>query len=247
MRTVVVACVLWAGLARGADGRGYEPLGDGARRTYETTSSLSERVRFTYDVVHQKTAALPDGAERVVAHLQAANWVAGEAVERDEQWVREPRGVFTFNGKSDATAATDWGPTPLLPAAPELEQTDHVWHFDGERALPFALGMLGLLERNPAPVTTSGEFHTLEIGPVHTPAGDFPRAVQVSSIERAHMSLRADQMIDLLMRCRRWYVDGVGPVREVIEFPDFDTLGRLTTELTAYSGLTPVGGGGHTT
>ena len=148
---VFVSAVLWASVALGADGRGYEPLGNGARRAYETSSTFAAQMHFAYDVVHQKTSSLPDGAERIEARFHSDAWAAGPGQERIEEWVREPRGLFTPNPLGVVGVATEWGPTPLLPAAPELEQTDCVWHFDGERPLPFALGLLGFLERNPLP------------------------------------------------------------------------------------------------
>jgi hypothetical protein len=238
LRIIFVLLAVGGG-ARGVGLTAYEPLSGHARRSYQSTTTLSPEIHFTFDLRLQDTAALPDGAQRLTVGLRSGPWYGGLPAERAETWIREPGGLFTPH----AVGSTEWGPTVLLPAAPELRQPDHVWHYEGLRPLPFAFGMFGWLGRNPDPVPTSGVYHVLGREELQTPAGTFAQALQVAGVERTSFAVHEGQVEDVLLRCRRWYVPGIGLACEVIEFLDYGNLGRLTTELTSFEGLTAESGG----
>ena len=220
-----------------ADVSPYLPFKAGARLTYRTTTSLDADARLQWETSLRRAEELDGGAERVVLRSAARFWVSGRPLEREETLVREPRGLFS----GEANGA--YGPTPLLPAAPELERADAIWVYEGRRSLPFPLAVLNLLRHNDGPVRTTGRYHVLNLAPLETAAGRFGQAVQVTGVERVTMALRGEQPEDVMLRCRRWYVRGLGLAREVVEFAEYPSLGRLTTELVAYVGLTPAEAG----
>lgn len=231
--TVWLAACLWLSCGHAAQLAPYLPNAVGSRLSYRTTTTLDPQVRLNWDLNVLKVEDLADGAERVTLRARAGLTVDGEAVAREEALVRESRGVF-----SDG-ADGDWGPAPLLLAAPELEQADAVWSYEGRRPLPFALAVLRLLRKNDGPVAASGHYHVLNLSPVEVPAGNYPRAVQVTGVEQVQLALRGDRPEPVMLRSRRWYVRGLGLVRELVEFAEYPSLGRLTTELTSFAGLRP--------
>ncbi|MBI5834028.1 MAG: hypothetical protein HZB16_17175 [Armatimonadetes bacterium] len=221
----------------------YEPLAadtakTGARRTYESRSSvLPERV-VQWQSQFFSSLDLPDGSRQVTLKTSATGSVVWPPA-RNEVYVLDPRGLYTPSSATDPPDPTEYGPTALLAAQPELQRLDHVWRFEGRRVVPFSFTVLMLTARNMDPVAMSARYHVLSIGPLETPTETFPSAVQVAGVERVALNLGELLNDDVLVRCRRWYVRGIGLVQEALEFPSYPSLGRLTTVLTSHPGLSP--------
>lgn len=243
----VLGLLLLVGLAGSAGAvsplLAYEPLAadtarTGAMRVYESRSTvLPERV-VSWQAQYFSSLDLPDGSRQVTLKTAATGSVVWPPA-RNEVFVLDPRGLYTPNSTTDPPDPTEYGPTALLAAQPELQRLDHVWRYEGKRAVPFSFTVLMLTARNMDPVATSGRYHVLSIGPLETPAGAFPTAVQVAGVERLALNLGDLLSDEVLLRCRRWYVRGIGLVQEALEFPSYPSLGRLTTVLTSHPGLKP--------
>lgn len=236
----MLVLVLGAAVARaetaGATVNAYYPLAGGMRLQYLTRSSLDNRATLTWSVTHQRTTAGPEAAEVVWVKSLASRWRRGQPVQREEHYLREERGVFT-PAEDDAES---YGPRYLLPPEDDLV-ADAVWVYAGLRAIPFAFHLLGLVRNNDLPVPTSGRYHVLDVAPLATPAAEFQAACQVTGIERLTIPVLKPEPEDVLLRCRRFYVKGLGLVREDLEFLDMPRLGALTTELTGWENATPEG------
>ncbi len=221
----------------------YEPLAadtakTGALRVYESRSTVLPERLVTWQTQFFSSLDLPDGSRQVTLKTGTTGSVVWPP-SRNEVYVLDPRGLFTPSSTTDPPDPTEYGPTALLAAQPELQHVDHVWRFEGKRQVPFSFTVLMLTARNMDPVATSGRYHVLSIGPLETPAGSFATAVQVAGVERIALNLGDLLNDEVLLRCRRWYVRGVGLVQELLEFPSYPSLGRLTTVLTSHPGLAP--------
>jgi len=195
----------------------YEPLGadaarTGALRLYESRSTVLPDRIVNWQSQYFSSLDLPDGSRQVTLKTAATGSVVWPPA-RNEVYVLDPRGMFTPTSTTDPPDPTEYGPTALLAAQPELQRVDHVWRYEGQRAVPFSFTVLMLTARNMDPVPTSGRYHVLAIGPLETPAGTFANAVQVAGVERLALNLGDLLNDDVLLRCRRWYVRGIGLVQ----------------------------------
>ncbi len=135
---------------------------------YHATTTLDEQARLQWLLSHRKTVPGPAGTEQVTLRVLAKGWQNGQPLEREETFLRDARGVFAAP-QPDAT----FGPEVLLPGPAALAADDAVWSYDGPRALPFAMHLLGLGNRNPGDLPTYGLYHVLGHGPLETGAGSF--------------------------------------------------------------------------
>lgn len=218
----------------------YFPLEDGVRLSYVTRTTLKDDVALHWTLAHVKTSEGPADSERVVVKLLANRWAEGQPLQRQEQFLLDPRGLFTPE-LEDGEETGHYGPHPLLVSGKELEQEDEVWRYRGDRPLPFAIHLLGLVRNEDEPVATEGRYHVLELTPIETPAGRFENAVEVTAIEKVQMVLLRPEPEDVLLRSRRFYVRGLGLVHESLQFLDLPRLGSLVTQLTGYEGTKPEG------
>ncbi len=219
----------------------YEPmtaadLPDGAKRVYESSSSIIEGRVVRWETTRHASITLPQGG-RQVSLRTAGQGTAFWPPPRIEPLVDEPRGLFTNSSTSKPIDPMLYGPRPLLPADADLARPDTVWVYEGQRPVPFAFAAIMLAVQNPDAIPLSGRYHVLNVGTLDTPAGSFAQAVQVTGIERLEVALTEAAYEHTLLRTRRWYVPGVGLAKEVIEFPQYPMLGRVTTVLSSYIGL----------
>ncbi len=233
-RVAWLVAVLAVGGAGAATPHAYWPYATGVRLRYETRTTLQTDAVLHWSAGFKQAVEGPPGGQVVTVRLSANRWAEGQPVARDEQYLIDPRGWFT---PWEADGDQDYGPRPLLPSAGELGAVDTLWHYEGSRHLPFALHLLGLIRDADVPQPAGGSYHVLSVGPLVTAVGDFPQAVQVTGIERVPLRLLNPAPEIVVFRARRWYVPGLGLVREGLECLDLPRLGRLTTELVGYEGV----------
>lgn len=233
--------VLWCGLLAALGNasaeeatHAYFPTDAQMRLSYAARTTLDENAVLRWDVTLLRTAPLEGGARRVQFRVLASSWESGRPVGREELYVIDPRGVYT---PAEDNTDAGYGPFALLPSADALARPDTVWHYIGRRPRPMALRLLGLLGRADTLAPTEGHYHVLSIGPLETAAGTFERAVQVAGVETLDVQLEPGRSMNVLLRCRRWYVAGIGLVGEDFAFLDFPAMGVTSTELTAYEGV----------
>jgi len=202
---------------------------------YRATTTLDDQAQLQWLLSHRKTIAGPAETQQVTVRLLAKGWQNGQPLEREETFLRDGRGVFAAPA-DDAS----FGPDVLLPSMTDLAEPDTVWSYDGPRALPFSLYLLGLGQRNPGDLPTYGLYHVLGHGPIETAAGSFADAIQVTAIEQVTMRLLGQEPEVVLFRARRFYVRDLGLVREQLSFLDYPRLGVLTTDLESYQGAQPL-------
>ncbi|MCC7494404.1 MAG: hypothetical protein IT204_18750 [Fimbriimonadaceae bacterium] len=230
--------MLLAPALRAADTpHGYAPWQAGVVLRYQTRTSLQENALLPWSVSYLKSEPAA-GGHLVTLRAAAARLTPRGNLQRDEVWLLDPRGLFAPGG-SDGS----WGPRYFLPPAAELQVADCVWQFEGRRALPFALHLLGLANGGDQPVATGGRYHVLRSAPLETAVGQLAGVLQVTCVERVAMRLLRPEPEPVLLRVRRFYAPGLGLVREWLEFLDFPRLGTLQTELVGYEGLPPVTAG----
>ena len=213
----------------------YFPYRDGMRLNYTATTTLDETAKLQWFVTHLKTVDGPADTEKVTLRILARGWQDGQPLGREESFLCDDRGIFVAPEAGDG-----FGPDALLPGVNKLSRPDSVWSFDGTRQIPFALHLLGLGQRNPGMLPTSGLYHVLGHQPLETAAGSFADAVQVTAIEQVTMRLLGQEPEEVLFRARRFYVRDLGLVREQLSFLDYPRLGVLTTELDTYKGAAPL-------
>lgn len=210
------------------------PYRDGMLLRYRATTTLDDQARLQWLLSLSKTAPGPAETEQVTLRTLAKGWQNGKPLEREETFLRDARGIFAAP-RADAS----FGPDVLLPGMADLARPDTVWSFEGPRALPFALHLLGVGQRNLGELPTYGLYHVLAHGPLETAAGSFADAIQVTAIEQVAMRLLGQEPEIVLFRARRFYVRDLGLVREQLAFLDYPRLGVLTTELETYQGAAP--------
>ena len=232
-RRLAISLVVFAAAALAEPRHDYFPVAAEARMEYQSHAAFNDEA-LQWTVRPLRSEAVGERVATVELRTETGFYGERRPVQRNDRFVIEPRGVFL------AQREGNYGPLPLLPGAEKLARVDAVWRFDGERPLPFGFFLLRSLVGDLAqPVPTSGRYHVLNHEAVETAAGTFPEAVQVVAIERVRITLTHGEELDLMLRCRRWYARGVGLVKELIEFTDYPRLGRLSTELRGYEGLTP--------
>lgn len=223
-----------------AEGNAFFPAQVGMRLTYVTSNSKEPDKSLRWELSFRRTDSLAPDAERITLRALVNRLETnGQPLTREEHYAAGQQGVFTFDPDS---AEERYGPTPLLPGPEQLNRVDTVWRYRGFRPRPLALGLFGLLGAPETPVPTEGHYHVLAVAPLTTKAGTFKGAVQVTGIESFDVALDAEHSLNMLLRCRRWYVRGVGLVREQFEFLDFPVLGLTTTDLVAYTGVAELPG-----
>ncbi|MBI2299965.1 MAG: hypothetical protein HYU66_13665 [Armatimonadetes bacterium] len=227
--------LLIGGCGYAADGNDFYPARTGMRLTYVATSSLSVTDSLRWELSFQKSTEVPPDAAQITVRVSAGRLdPTGRPLTREERYVADQRGMYTLDPD---VADAGYGPRPLLPAPDRLGSVDTVWSYKGFRWRPMALGLFNMLGPPGVPAATEGHYHVLAVAPLTTQAGTFKGAVQVAGVEAFDAPIDADHSLRMLLRCRRWYVRGVGLVREQFEFLDYPGLGLTTTELVAYTGV----------
>lgn len=229
----VLATTLASAAALEPEGHAWFPLAKGSRRSYVARSTLDPSAALHYEVTVLRATEAAEGGVRAVAKVLAHRWESGQPLYREEHYLADRRGVFMLSGADEAPAVA----CQVLPSESEVDRFETAWDYRGLRPRPMSLRLLGLQGQADTPSAAQGIYHVLSVGPLETEAAPFKRAVQVAGVEEVEAHLGGGRVVNVLLRMRRWYVRGVGLVREQYEFLDYPSMGITYTELTGYTGL----------
>ena len=221
------------GQSGGAECNPYFPIPTGARWVFELSQGPGDKLRR---VVEVKSAERNGDFTRVDLEQtvenpgQPSSAAAGRAttnVQCDDGAV-----VLTVKGSAAGPPGSPGGTvtarTQALPAADKLA-VGYAWRSESEIETE-AQG-----QRFPSRATRGSKVEAIEL--VTVPAGTFPRALRIGSVE--NVSLPGDPNRRMTQEIVEWYVRGLGLVKREGRVGSGPNTIKSVEQLVQYSGLTP--------
>lgn len=219
--------------SHGAECNPYFPMPTGARWVFELSQGPGDRLRRTVEVKSAQRngdVTRVDLEQTVDSPGQPSSAAAGRATTTVQ--CEDGAVVLTVKGSAAGPPGSPGGTvtarTQALPAADKLV-VGYAWRSESEIETE-AQG-----QRYPSRATRGSKVEAIE--PITVPAGTFPRALRIGSVE--NVSLPGDPNRRMTQEIVEWYVRGLGLVKREGRIGGGPNAIKSVEQLVQYSGLTP--------